>query len=109
MYPPNPVADEVSSARDLPLNRRRLVSIVTPCFNEELNVTDCYMTVRELFAGELPEYDYEHIFCDNASTDRTLAILEDLAATDPNVKVIANARNFGPFNSLMNGIVATSG
>jgi len=43
------------------MERKKLISIVTPCFNEELNVQDCYESVREVFKRELPAYDYEHI------------------------------------------------
>jgi glycosyltransferase involved in cell wall biosynthesis len=89
--------------------RRALISIVTPCFNEELNVVECYEAVRRIFEAELPAYDHEHIFCDNASTDRTLDLLRGLAARDRRVKVIANARNFGPFHSNFNGILSTRG
>jgi glycosyltransferase involved in cell wall biosynthesis len=103
------VSPELADVRKFPAHRRKLLSVVSPCFNEELNAEECYNTVRELVARELPEYDCEHIFCDNGSSDSTLQILERLAAADPRVKVIANARNFGPFNSLMNGIISTSG
>jgi glycosyltransferase involved in cell wall biosynthesis len=88
---------------------RKLISIVTPCFNEQDNVRDCYRAVRALFEAELRDYDYEHIFCDNASTDRTPQALAELAAADGRVKVIFNARNFGPFRSMFNGIVSASG
>lgn len=91
------------------MNQRKLISIVTPCYNEEANVKECHETVREVFAAQLPEYDYEHIFCDNASTDRTLEELRKIAVDDPKVRVIANSRNFGPFNSMFNGLMATSG
>ena len=93
----------------MPTAERKLISIVTPCFNEALNVRDCYEAVRAMFAGELSRYDYEHVFCDNASTDGTVQILKELAAADPHVKVIVNARNFGPFNSMFNGLLSTSG
>ena len=89
--------------------RNKLISVVTPCYNEELNVRECRDTVRDIFAQELPGYDYEHIFCDNASTDATLAELRALANEDPRVRVIANARNFGPFNSMFNGMLAARG
>ena len=56
-----------------------------------------------MFAKELSHYDYEHVFCDNASSDNTVKILKELAAADPHVKVIVNARNFGPFRSMFNG------
>lgn len=90
-------------------SRRKLISVVTPVWNEELNVRDCYEAVRALFAADLREYDYEHIFSDNASTDGTVAILRELAAADPHVRVILNARNFGPSRSVFNALLATGG
>jgi glycosyltransferase involved in cell wall biosynthesis len=89
--------------------RRKLISVVTPCYNEQDNVHDCYRAVRALFEAELAGYDYEHIFCDNASTDRTPEALAGLAAVDHRVKVIYNARNFGPFRSIFNGVLSTTG
>ncbi len=47
----------------------------------------------------LPGYDYDHLFIDNASTDRTVEILRELAAEDRRVKVIVNTRNFGHVRS----------
>src|SRR6516165_395602 len=38
---------------------RKRISIVTPCYNEQDNVADCYETVRRIFETELAEYDYE--------------------------------------------------
>jgi glycosyltransferase involved in cell wall biosynthesis len=89
--------------------KRKLISIVTPCYNEEDNVRDCALAVRRIFEDELAGYDHEHIFCDNASSDRTPEVLAEMAAGDPRVKVIFNARNFGPFRSAYNGILSTSG
>jgi glycosyltransferase involved in cell wall biosynthesis len=83
-------ADDTSS--------RPLISVMTPCYNEEENVEECYRQVKEVFAG-LGKYRYEHIFIDNASKDGTRAILRRLAAEDKNVKVIFNARNFGHIRS----------
>jgi polyisoprenyl-phosphate glycosyltransferase len=88
---------------------RPLISVVTPCYNEEDNVEDCYAAVRRLFEGELRDYEFEHIFCDNNSSDRTVAILKAMAGRDHRIKVIVNSRNFGPFCSLFNGILATRG
>ncbi|HUI54894.1 MAG TPA: glycosyltransferase family 2 protein [Bryobacteraceae bacterium] len=81
----------------------KTISIVTPCFNEEDNVLEIYFRVRAVMAS-FPEYTYEHIFIDNASRDNTLAILKRIAATDRNVKIIANSRNFGPIRSPMHAI-----
>ena len=88
---------------------RRRISIVTPCFDEGDNVVDCALAVRELFASRLPEYDYEHLFADNASTDDTVERLRRLAADDKRIRLILNAGNFGPFRSAMNALLAASG
>jgi len=88
---------------------KRCISIITPTFNEELNANECYMVLRKLFDTELPEYEYEHIFADNGSTDGTVGILRELARNDRRVKVIVNARNFGPFRSVFNALLSTSG
>ncbi len=76
----------------------KLISVMTPCYNEEDNVEEVYMQVKEVFAG-WPGYSYEHIFIDNASKDRTVAILKEIAKKDKNVKVIVNEKNFGPIRS----------
>ena len=65
--------------------------------------------VRLIFDRALAGYQREHVFCDNASTDGSLAILRDIAAADPLVKIIVNARNFGPLRNTFNGVMATSG
>lgn len=89
--------------------RRLRISIVTPCYNEQDNVRECRLAVRRLFDGPLAGYDHEHLFCDNASTDRTPEILRELADADRRVKVILNARNVGPFRSAFHGVRNTSG
>jgi glycosyltransferase involved in cell wall biosynthesis len=88
---------------------KKLISVVTPCYNEQQNVADCYEAVKRVFEGQLPDCDFEHVFCDNASIDGTLDVLRGLAARDRRVKVIANARNFGPFCSTFNGLLSTRG
>jgi polyisoprenyl-phosphate glycosyltransferase len=86
----------------------KLISIVTPCYNEEDNVEETYRRIKELFAS-LGKYRYEHIFIDNASTDRTQAILRRLAAADKNVKVILNSRNFGHIRSPYHALLQARG
>jgi glycosyltransferase involved in cell wall biosynthesis len=86
----------------------KLISVVSGCYNEEENVRECYEQVKKVFQ-ELGRYRYEHIFIDNASKDGTLAILRDIAAKDKNVKVIANARNFGHVRSPYHGMLSARG
>ena len=85
-----------------------LVTVVTPCYNEEGNAREMYDVVRAIFAG-LPQYRYEHLFIDNASKDGTARILRELAGTDPNVKVIFNARNFGHVRSGYHALLQARG
>lgn len=84
------------------------ISIVSPCYNEEGNVEELYRRVRAAMVS-LGRYRYEHIFIDNCSSDRTPAILKCLAAEDPNVKVIFNARNFGHIRSPIHALYQASG
>ena len=74
------------------------ISIVTPCFNEEENVLELFQRVKKIF-DDLPIYTYEHIFIDNASTDKTVDILKKIANDNPQVKIIVNTRNFGQIRS----------
>lgn len=87
---------------------KKLVSVVTPCFNEEGNVHDVYLEVKKVF-DKFPKLNYEHIFIDNDSSDKTVEILKDIAAKDKNVKIIVNARNFGHIRSPYYGILQAKG
>ena len=70
------------------MSARNLITVVTACFNEEDNVREVYKRVRNTFHDI--SLDYEHIFIDNASKDSTVEILREIAADDPNIKVIIN-------------------
>ena len=85
----------------------KLISVVTPCYNEEKNVEEMYLRVKEVFRGL--EYMYEHIFIDNSSTDNTVSILKRLASGDNNMKIIVNARNFGWIRSPFYGMLQAKG
>ena len=85
------------------------ITVVSPCFNEEDNVAECHRVVREIFDSQLPGYEREHIFVDNASSDRTVEILKQIAADDPSVGLVVNARNFGVFRSAFNGLRYATG
>lgn len=86
---------------------KKKISIVSSAYNEEENIEILYTQVKEVMAKWAGQYDYEQLILDNASTDRTLEILRRLAAQDPHLKVIANARNFGhirsPYYGMMQG------
>jgi len=84
------------------------ISVVTPCYNEEGNVRELYLQVKKVFSG-LEGYTYEHVFIDNASQDRTVEILKEIAREDPSVKIIVNVRNFGPVRSPYHAMLQATG
>lgn len=86
----------------------KTISVMTPCYNEEQNIAEVYQRVKAIFK-DLPQYQYEHLFIDNASTDKTAIILKELAYGDKNVKVIVNARNFGHIRSPYHALLQTVG
>ena len=86
---------------------RKLVSIVTPCYNEEENVEELCARIAKVMAAQ--PFDYEHICIDNRSTDGTVRKLREIAARDRNVKLILNARNFGHLRSPYHGILQSKG
>ncbi|MBN2452689.1 MAG: glycosyltransferase family 2 protein [Candidatus Omnitrophica bacterium] len=85
----------------------KLISVVTPCYNEEENVEAIYLKTKEIF--EKSDYQYEHIFIDNASRDGTVARLKKIAERDRNVKIIVNSKNFGWIRSPFYGLLQARG
>ena len=88
---------------------KKKVSILIPTFNEELNVREIAHAVMNEMEAELPEYDYEILFIDNASTDSTQAIIRSLCEKNKRIKAIFNVKNFGPDNSPYYGLLQSSG
>jgi dolichol-phosphate mannosyltransferase len=85
-----------------------LISVVAPCYNEEDNVDELHRRVAAVIALS-PQHTLELLFIDNASSDRTSERLRAIAAADPRVKVILNARNFGHVRSPMHAILQATG
>ncbi len=86
----------------------KTIAIMTPCYNEEQNVREVHRRLMAV-AASLPQYRFEHLFIDNASTDGTVAVLRAMAAEDPTVRVIVNARNVGPDRSGMHALLQAQG
>jgi polyisoprenyl-phosphate glycosyltransferase len=75
------------------------ISIVTACFNEQENVIELINRVKKVMKPHLSRYNYEHIFIDNASDDKTVDLIKAEAASDRKIKIIVNSRNFGHIRS----------
>ena len=87
---------------------RKLISLMSPCFNEAENIEELYQRVSAVMDA-LPQYDFEYVLIDNASTDCTLEKLRAIAGRDPRVRVIINTRNFGHIRSPYWGFLQTRG
>jgi glycosyltransferase involved in cell wall biosynthesis len=86
----------------------KLITVVTPCFNEMDNIVEIYNQVKSVFA-QLPNYKYKHLFIDNASTDESTSIIKGLIKEDSNVQLIVNKRNFGHIRSPYYGLLQAEG
>ena len=71
----------------------KMISVIIPCYNEESNIPTLYQRLSAVFRDITPRYEF--LFVDNNSTDRTRAVLRELASRDKNVKAIFFSRNFG--------------
>lgn len=87
----------------------KTISVMIPCYNEEENVLEIYKAVRDEIKTNLPEYNYEILFIDNKSKDKTREIIRTVCRHDKNVKAIFNIKNFGQFNSPYYGLTRCTG
>ena len=74
---------------------RKLISIATPCFNEESNILLMIEKVKSIFETYSDKYDFEMIIIDNSSTDNSVNIIREECKKDKRIKLIINSRNFG--------------
>ncbi|WP_404429495.1 glycosyltransferase family 2 protein [Sutcliffiella horikoshii] len=86
---------------------RELISIVVPMYFEEEVAQECYNRLK----GVMDEhyYNYEFIFINDGSTDRTMEILNGIAEIDPQAKIVNFARNFGHQTAVTAGVDYASG
>ena len=86
---------------------KKLISIITPTFNEETNIEKLSNAIA--IQMQNIDYDYEHIIIDNASTDNTQSIIRELCLKSKKVKAILNTRNFGHIRSPYHAILCAKG
>ena len=85
------------------------ISVVVPTYNEEENVELLVDKIEKEFKKNLKKYDYEILFIDNDSVDKTQKILENICNKNKKVKAIFNTKNFGQFNSPYYGMMQSTG
>jgi len=86
---------------------KKLVSIVTPTFNEELNIEKLCLEISKQMS--CLNYDYEHLIIDNCSTDKTQEIIKKLCEKDKKIRAIFNIKNFGHLRSPFYGLLQCKG
>ncbi len=85
------------------------VSIVIPMYYEEEVANECYEKVSEVLKGIGDKYDYEIIFVNDGSKDKTLEILEEISKKDEKAKIISFSRNFGHQAAVTAGLREVTG
>ena len=88
--------------------KKKKVSVMIPCYNEEENIEAITAAVRDQLE-QLPQYDWEILCIDNCSTDGTRPLLRKICAGDRRIRAIFNVKNFGQFNSPYYGLCQTTG
>ena len=84
------------------------VSVIVPCYNEELVVNATHERLSKVFAS-LPELSYEFVYINDGSQDRTQEVLAALQQKDPRVRVLRLSRNFGHQIAVTAGLEEASG
>ena len=85
------------------------ISICIPVLNEEENIINTYEAVKNIFKKKLQNYDYEFIFTDNHSDDKSEEIITDLCSKDKNIKYIRFRNNLDYDKSILEGYKHSSG
>lgn len=81
---------------------KKRVSIMVPCYNEEASIHRFYDETKAVI-GALTDYEWEILFVNDGSSDRTLDIIEGLYEKDPCISYVDLSRNFGKENAMLAG------
>lgn len=87
---------------------KKKITLVIPMYYEEKVAEECYKRVKENLE-KLENYNYEIIFVNDGSKDKTLEILEQISKKDENVKIISFSRNFGHQAAVTAGLQHVTG
>jgi len=88
--------------------KKEKISIVVPCYNEEESLPIFYEEITKV-SKKLKEVDFEYIFINDGSKDKTLSILRELSKKDERVRYVSFSRNFGKEAGMFAGLEATNG
>jgi dolichol-phosphate mannosyltransferase len=86
----------------------KMISILIPVFNEEGNIPAITEAIQLVFR-ELDNYEYEIIFVNDGSSDNSIRVIKEMAASFKNIFYISFSRNFGKDNALLAGLKSVKG
>lgn len=89
-------------------NNTMKISLIIPCYNEEAALPFIYEELTKV-SSQMADYEFEYLFVNDGSRDRTLAILKELAARDERVNYYSFSRNFGKEAAMFAGFCNASG
>lgn len=87
---------------------KKLISLIIPCYNEEAGLDILYKALQDA-SEQLPNYDFEFLFINDGSKDRTLDLIEGYAKNDSRVRYISFSRNFGKEAAMYAGFCNAKG
>lgn len=85
------------------------ISVIIPCYNEETTVGAFYREMERVRTADFTGVDFEYIFVDDGSADRTLDLIKELRERDGKVRYISFSRNFGKEAAILAGLQAAVG
>lgn len=87
---------------------KKLISLIIPCYNEETALDILYKALQDV-SEQLPNYNFEFLFINDGSKDRTLDLIESYAKNDGRVRYISFSRNFGKEAAMYAGFCNAKG
>ena len=90
------------------ISKHPLVSVIVPCYNEQDGLHECHVRLTEVLQASCGE-DYELIYVNDGSKDRTEEILREIHGSSPNTRVVMLSRNFGHQAAVTAGLTAATG
>ena len=85
-----------------------LISLIVPCYNEEAALPHLYKAISDVRAS-MSDREFEFIFIDDGSKDKTASIIRDLASSDKDVRYVIFSRNFGKEAAMYAGLEKSKG
>lgn len=87
---------------------KKLLSVIVNCYNEEETIPTFYKTIKPIL-NKIENLDYEILFIDDSSSDKTLSIIKELAKKDSKIKYLSTTRRFGKEAGILAGYEHANG